>query len=188
MQVKTQFKIQKGATTKWSVVRLREMLHNYISAKENTEQRTGYDGITDNTTGKQTNNVLGYKTFQEPRQQRLTTEALFTGQQPTSYRTKSYRDLCRFCEGRHWTGECDKFRTLDSRKQQLKGCCFRCLRSGHSTNACKMNKTCVYCKRQNHHHMSLCPDRFYINSKRETVHVIGGNQEEDYTAENVLVF
>ena len=59
MQVKTQFKIQKGATTKWSVVRLREMLHNYISAKENTEQRTGYDGITDNTTGKQTNNVLG---------------------------------------------------------------------------------------------------------------------------------
>ena len=45
--------------------------------------------------------------------------------------TTRYFDQCRYCDQRHWSEECQKYRTMSERKNQLKDCCFKCLKTGH---------------------------------------------------------
>ncbi|XP_060575793.1 uncharacterized protein LOC132733209 [Ruditapes philippinarum] len=51
-------------------------------------------------------------------------------------------------------------KTVEERKSKLKGCCFRCLREGHTSSDCRSSRICVYCDKSNVHHRSLCPKRF----------------------------
>ena len=85
---------------------------------------------------------------------------------------------CFYCNGDHWNGMCDKYQTADERKQRLKWRCFVCLLSGHRAFECfTKKKACFYCGRINHHHRSLCPQKFrafehkhaqFTNLKEET--------------------
>uniref|UniRef100_A0A146LXE2 Pro-Pol polyprotein n=1 Tax=Lygus hesperus TaxID=30085 RepID=A0A146LXE2_LYGHE len=72
---------------------------------------------------------------------------------------KKDRDLtCIFCRGEHIHENCYRFKTLEERKTQLKGRCFRCLREGHSAKECQDTSiTCVHCGKQAHHNRCLCP-------------------------------
>lgn len=200
-EVLTHLEIQKGAKTKWNIQKLREMLENYIVAKEKAEQQSKttekQDYQTDKTKSKW-NKDTGYVRYTEmrdkwntghdlqhgTRQYKSSAEALFTGQK---YTTKTYSDLCRFCEGKHYSDECQRYKTLESRKQQLKGCCYICLKGGHTANNCRADKICVYCKKRNHHHRSLCPEKFQ-HELRETVHLNEESCNDTLQAhENVLV-
>ena len=67
---------------------------------------------------------------------------------------------CRYCNTTHWSDECLQYQTANNRKQKLINCCFLCLRHGHIAHKCKLNKSCFYCGRENHHHRSLCPVKF----------------------------
>ncbi|CAC5363810.1 unnamed protein product [Mytilus coruscus] len=42
-------------------------------------------------------------------------------------RTHLIFDKCRFCHGKHWSDKCPKYKTVDGRKAQLKGSCYKCL-------------------------------------------------------------
>ena len=74
------------------------------------------------------------------------------------HQQKLFRQRCNFCNGDHWNDECPSFSTVEQRKQLLKklGCCYNCLKRGHIAFECYTKKTCFFCKRENHHHRSLC--------------------------------
>ena len=82
-----------------------------------------------------------------------------TKQQPTT----RYYDQCRYCEQRHWSDECPKYRTVAKRKKQLKDSCLKCLKTGHRAKDCKKGKACVHCGEVNDHHRSLCRKKFSSN-------------------------
>ena len=60
----------------------------------------------------------------------------------------------------------------EDRKRQIKGSCFLCLKRGHTAHDCRLNKECT---RINHHHRSLCPQKFGTKSVNEETRPI----EED---------
>ena len=69
-----------------------------------------------------------------------------------------FRQRCKFCGGDHWNDLCLDYATVEVRKQLLKrqGMCFVCLKRGHRAFECLNKNTCFFCKRENHHHRSLC--------------------------------
>ncbi len=77
-------------------------------------------------------------------------------------------DQCRYCTKQHYSDECLKYKTVDDRKRQIRGSCFRCLREGHIANECKRNKTCVHCGEYNKHQISLCLKMFGERSISES--------------------
>ena len=52
------------------------------------------------------------------------------------------------------------FPDMESRKGQLIGKCFICLRTGHTIKDCKIEKQCLHCGQVKNHHRSLCPNKF----------------------------
>lgn len=88
---------------------------------------------------------------------------------PTRVKSNPFYDKCRYCEDKHWSDECPKYKTIDKRKKQIKGSCYRCLRLGHSSLNCTRSKACVHCGEMNSHHRSLCPKKFRI--KVSSVHL-----------------
>ena len=42
----------------------------------------------------------------------------------------------------------------------MKGCCFKCLRQGHGAKFFPKRVVCAHCNKWNHHHRSLCPQKF----------------------------
>ena len=76
----------------------------------------------------------------------------------SSNQQKIFRQRCNFCGGDHWNDDCPDYATVEERKQILKrlGSCFVCLKRGHRAFECLNKKTCYFCKRENHHHRSLC--------------------------------
>ena len=69
-----------------------------------------------------------------------------------------FKQVCNFCSGDHWNDNCPTYGTVEERKQVLNrlGCCNVCLKRGHRAFECLTKKTCYFCKRENHHHRSLC--------------------------------
>ncbi|CAG2208913.1 unnamed protein product [Mytilus edulis] len=93
-----------------------------------------------------------------------------------------YFDKCRYCGSKHWSDECQKFKTIEERKRQLKGSCFKCLKAGHGSFECKRNKLCIHCNEVNSHHRSLCPKKF--NTKNTCVYL--SEEISEYCSDNVL--
>ncbi|KOB74259.1 putative Gag protein [Operophtera brumata] len=55
----------------------------------------------------------------------------------------------------HNSSDCKKYKTLEDRKQRLKGKCFKCLSQEHLSKACKKKISCYNCKGD--HLKLLCP-------------------------------
>lgn len=88
--------------------------------------------------------------------------------------------VCTFREDSHWTDECGNYRTIEDRKQRLRGKCFVFLKPGHRSKECRVQKTCYHCK-QHSHHRSLCPKKIPFR-QREIM------TEEISTIEETLKF
>ena len=75
-----------------------------------------------------------------------TAATLFTG----DHLTFSY------CQGNHPSNSCGVVPQPDARKQVLQraGRCFVCLRRGHVSRACRLQKRCPKCNGR--HHISIC--------------------------------
>uniref|UniRef100_A0A8D9B6L7 CCHC-type domain-containing protein n=1 Tax=Cacopsylla melanoneura TaxID=428564 RepID=A0A8D9B6L7_9HEMI len=87
-----------------------------------------------------------------------TTEMLL---RPESESIPSQVISCVFCEGKHYSDSCQKYASLDERKQSVNGRCYICLSQSHLFRNCpKQNKYCYYCKAVGKHHRSLCPRQF----------------------------
>ena len=168
--------IQKGASTKWTVVKLIELLEEYVSACEKAVKGKGVNqksGFQENSNVSNTRN-------------KATAEAL-----PVNVKdTKSLRNQCRYCSGKHWSDECPEYKSIFERKKCLKGSCFKCLKSGHMASECKSKKVCVYCKEMDIHHRSLCPKKFKNTMMRESVQIVDefqNNTCETPESENALL-
>ena len=100
-----------------------------------------------------------------------------------------YYDQCRYCDQRHWSDECPKFRTVTERKRQLKDSCYKCLKVGHMSKDCKKGKACVHCGEVNTHHRSLCPKKFKssVTSAHLTEEIQENRKDSVCSEENVLV-
>ena len=96
---------------------------------------------------------------------------------------------CRFCNGNHWNDECTKYPTNETRKQNIRGSCFICLKLGHTTNECTLSRSCFYCGQLNRNHRSLCPKKFgYIwNESAHLVEELSLLQEVEDSTENVMI-
>uniref|UniRef100_A0A8D9ECK1 Peptidase aspartic putative domain-containing protein n=1 Tax=Cacopsylla melanoneura TaxID=428564 RepID=A0A8D9ECK1_9HEMI len=99
-----------------------------------------------------------------PVQPRYTTQTLVSidGTRPTT--------VCVYCDGSHYSDECDRYRTVDARKEKLGNRCFICLLPGHLSGYCRLEYRCWHCSRFNVHHRSLCPKKYSSGSKNDTQH------------------
>ena len=147
-----QLEIQKGSRERWTVKKLRDLFKAYVTAKESTE--------------------LQASDVDQHAEKHATAEALMVSAKDSRFRGNSGESsgrrnipsvkspVCSFCDGYHWTDECQKYRTVEDRKQRIKGKCFICLRPGHRIKDCKVVKPCYHCKESRSHHRSLCPRKF----------------------------
>ena len=170
-EVLLQLQFQRGAKIKWTVGRLRELQSDYISVREETEEQCNNTETAESNPGAIT------------RPLRSSTEALVVGSKP-SIRQGS----CRFCNGQHWSDECQRYATVEERKQRIKGSCFICMKQGHRLGECGLKKSCAYCHQWNNHHRSLCQQKFGAEN-REGAHLVQElHADEDYSInENALL-
>ena len=164
--------IQRGSKVRWTVSRLRELLSEYILAREETEEQCHMEA-----TGNITPSTRPLKS---------SAEALVVG--PKAPSRQSTRKSCRFCNGQHWSDECGRYTTAEERKQKIKGSCFLCMKQGHLLAECGLKKECVYCHQRNNHHRSLCQKKFG-SVNREGAHLIEELPQEDESSinENALL-
>uniref|UniRef100_A0A8D8YQ79 Integrase catalytic domain-containing protein n=1 Tax=Cacopsylla melanoneura TaxID=428564 RepID=A0A8D8YQ79_9HEMI len=99
-----------------------------------------------------------------PVRPRYTTEALVSIDRPRP------STVCVYCDGSHYSDECDRYRTVDARKEKLGNRCFICLLPGHLSGYCRLEYRCWHCSRFNVHHRSLCPKKCSSGSKNDTQH------------------
>lgn len=169
-EVLLQLEIQKGAQEKWTITNLCDKLKDYVIAREkscvverprNVKQQPQNVSKFNSSTW-QNKPFLFKRNGYNNKPPLVSAEALVvsTGDK----RGTTYFDKCRYCGERHWSDECKKYQTIDERKRKLKGCCFNCLREGHSSKECKRSKLCVHCNETNLHHRSLCPKKFKLKS------------------------
>ncbi|CAG2224942.1 unnamed protein product [Mytilus edulis] len=181
-----QLEIQKGTTEKWCVKSLCARLMDYVVAKERSDKsdvqkdrQNSQNNNGANSLSKRNQFQGKFSKFQNGSRQfpnRSTAEALVVNGNDTS-QSSSYFDKCRFCQGKHWSDQCPKYKTIDERKAQLKGSCYKCFRNTHKSAECKKGKLCVHCGVLNSHHRSLCPKKF--GSGLTSVHL---SEEYDHSS------
>src|SRR5262249_14199112 len=132
---------------KWDVKTLRDRLQRHLSARQLAEGPS--------TTPKHKNDFSHAKGNSSS----SSTLAPTTGALSAGSKEKHKGPKCVFCKGAHWSENCMKYSTLDERKAQMKGQCFRCLKPGHVAKQCDSTKACHHCK-QKWHHSALCPKKF----------------------------
>ena len=76
--------------------------------------------------------------------------------QLTKQSKQKVNQLCSYCSGDHYSHECTKYKTANSRKDRVMSLklCYNCLTPGHLSKTCRSTKTCRTCR--SHHHSSLC--------------------------------
>ncbi|XP_071123871.1 uncharacterized protein [Mytilus edulis] len=143
-----QLEIQKGAKAKWKISSLCEKLQDYVVAREKSDKKEtekdrsnsqrSFNGSLNSHKPWQNKNEKQNGNFRVGTQNRNinSAEALVA----STERNVSYFDKCRYCQEQHWSDECKKFKSVEDRKRQLKGCCFKCLRYGHKSIDCKKGK------------------------------------------------
>jgi len=173
-----QLEIQKGSHESWTIGNLCEKLKEYVIAREKSEKKERLHEQNRMTSHGLTKDNSENKPFQRPHKLKneivssrqvysASSEALVAT--PTRGKSNPFFDKCRYCEAKHWSDECPKYKTIDERKKQIKGSCYRCLRLGHSSLNCTRSKACVHCGEMNSHYKSLCPNKFRI--KVSSVHL-----------------
>ena len=75
---------------------------------------------------------------------------------------------CVYCRQTHWSDECLQYKTLQSRREKLKGCCYNCLKKGHSLKECTRDRTHAHCGKRKSHHRSLCNSLFRLQATEQT--------------------
>ncbi|CAG2209870.1 unnamed protein product [Mytilus edulis] len=159
-----QLEIQKGAKAKWKVSSLCEKLNDYVVAREKScVTEKAKDSVKPNGFGNKfspkpwkTNSFNNNRSENRVYQPKSSAEALIANSSKSQPGSK-YFDKCRYCGSKHWSDECQKFKTIEERKRQLKGSCFKCLKAGHGSFECKRNKLCIHCNEVNSHYRNLCP-------------------------------
>ena len=75
---------------------------------------------------------------------------------------------CGFCQGGHWSDNCQKVKGLKQRKDHCaeNKLCYICLKPGHFSNNCKNDKPCYYCQKKGHN-QALCNENDKKNGKRD---------------------
>ena len=93
-----------------------------------------------------------------PIQPRPTAEGLLAASSNQSVRNIQIH--CVYCSKSHWSDECSNHVTLQARKEKLRGCCYNCLKRGHTLKDCTKNRACAHCGKRKSHHRSLCQKLF----------------------------
>ena len=158
----------KDMEEKWTVESIRKAFKRYICAQEAGGRMTE---LTHSTEAQETTNKSPQQKLFSPKWSGVTTTgALLSGnEEPVN---GGQRLVCFYCQKEHWCDECKTYPTLQSRKEKIKGNCFICLRPNHLLRDCKVNKPCVHCQKAGNHHRSLCPKRFPLDEKGETVALV----------------
>ena len=153
--------LELSKTAPWSVKSLRESLNAHITARETAERMSGEYSRDEHQTSKPN---------PEHKSPDYTDHALVAN---ASGGKEIKPPRCWFCHDQHFTDECQRYPTLDSRKEKVKDRCYACLREGHNALNCPDPWKCFHCGR-NTHHRSLCPIKFKphpsLNAK-ETPHM-----------------
>ncbi|XP_062591234.1 uncharacterized protein LOC134252747 [Saccostrea cucullata] len=164
-EARLQLELQKGKKEKWTVQKLRIFLDNYITARESTdmENLTGHEEQSARKSSSPEFSYINERPY-------TTAEALTTLFQGSQRRNKYgiKHPVCIFCERNHWSDECTEFRTIEERKRKIRGRCYICLKSGHLSKDCKVDKPCVHCHQTKKHHRSLCNKKIPLS--RESSH------------------
>ena len=132
----------KNDNNPWSVALFRKEVKRYIAAQEigNRMANLNFDSQSKHCE------------IRKPgHNQRQSTAAFQTGER---------QKRCIYCEKGHWSDECTDFPDIPSRKKQISGRCYICLKTGHSLKKCSSERKCVYCNQERNHHRSLCPKQF----------------------------
>lgn len=136
------------------------------NTKVNLEEKIGEDNWTMEVVRKQLNLYINARTLvidnsvinvhDTTEDVPFTAGALLaTVRNPTVMKKK-----CIYCKDEHWSDQCTKYCTIEDRKAVIKGHCYRCFNRSHTSTTCTIEKECVYCRRMNSHHRSLCPSKF----------------------------
>ena len=214
-----QLEMLNGAKNKWTVENLRIRLHEYVTAREHAEKKdeaTSRRANGDNNSRSDRGPKSGTGAYSGNRRHQMTGGQKLFGSynnvNKSNYREWSgrqgsigsaealvvttnksnpprYYDQCRYCDQRHWSDECPKYRNVEERKKQLKDSCYKCLKVGHMSKDCKKVKACVHCGDVNTHHRSLCPKKFKssVTSAHLTEEIQENRKDSDASQENVLV-
>ena len=211
-----QLEMLNGATNKWTVENLRVRLHEYVTAREHAEKKdevkkvngdnSHFDKGSKNRSGafydnRQNHPASDHRPISKPKLANKPEFREFDGKQGAMGSAEAlvvsadkstpsrYYDQCRYCQQRHWSDECPKYRTVYERKKQLKDSCYKCLKLGHMSKDCKMGKASVHCGEVNTHHRSLCPKKFKssVVSAHLTEEIQDDHNEYGCSGENVLV-
>ncbi|XP_060552386.1 uncharacterized protein LOC132713726 [Ruditapes philippinarum] len=169
-EVLLQLEIQKGADTKWCIKTLRDLLRKYIVSREKSDKPKSLNDSSQYV-NKQTNPHMNRHTSMSNRYKSQPQTNYSGGALVANEKRKVLlpsAKICRYCSKNHWSDECNRYKTIEERKSKLKGCCFRCLREGHTSSDCRSSRICVYCDKSNVHHRSLCPKKFKGAVRRET--------------------
>ena len=161
-EIMAQIEMQKGKET-WTVELLRESVRNNLKAHEVTESTALVKQESKVSSGKTT-----FPGKAIPSSLRSTTQVLLNNSnRNVEKRNQQFMKSCRYCQGPHFSDQCLKYSTPEMRKNRIKGCCFICLRPGHTVRECRIDKPCIYCQRRRNHHRSLCPSRIAYQTKNE---------------------
>ena len=163
-RVRCQLYMQKPDGEEWTTSSLRQLLGKYISAME----MAGGDSH-DNPR----------PTSNPPLRLRLPQHRSAEGLLAAGNR-QNPQPKCIYCGQIHWSDECPQYKTLQSRKEKLKGCCYNCLKKGHSLKDCTRDRACAHCGKKKSHHRSLCNNLFRQQSTER-------NAEQTTETQNVSV-
>ena len=101
----------------------RKQLGRFIDMKEETAYQVRMYQNPNEENFRRRSNVHSYNSNLPS----STGEALFSNEQ----RSERKKNKCIFCDGDHWSDECEKFATIPARKEKIKGRCHICLRQSH---------------------------------------------------------
>ena len=192
-EVLFQMELRKDPDTKWEVESLRKCLRSYIVARERSEQDSKPDVSSANYFRGNIRNPPGrrYTKFESSIASNSNTAHSAEALVATS-KGNGYSDKCRYCQNRHWSDECTKYKTTEDRKKQLKDSCYKCLKVGHKSRDFKSSKVCVHCGASDDHHRSLCPKKFpkrtYVEHAQLAEEGINSNSNNyEHSEEKMLI-
>jgi len=153
--VRCQLYMQNPDDQEWTTSSLRQLLGRYISAMEMTE------GENHDSQGTSSHAPFKHFPFKPCLLQHRSTERLLAASGRQLPQAK-----CVYCGKNHWSDECFQYKTLQSRREKLKGCF--CLKRGHSLRDCTRDRACAHCGRKKSHHRSLCNNLFRQETTEQT--------------------